>query len=77
MNILFIMIPLAIVLVVVAVFFFFWAANNKQFDDLDSPAYRILLDDDHDAVMMQGKQQSAVKQAKDTAEKADSSQDSG
>ncbi|MGY0399476.1 MAG: cbb3-type cytochrome oxidase assembly protein CcoS [Ostreibacterium sp.] len=51
MSILFIMIPMAIVLVAMAVFFFFWAANNKQFDDLDSPAYRILLDDERDAVM--------------------------
>lgn len=51
MNILFIMIPMAIILVIVAVGFFFWAANNKQFDDLDSPAYRILLDDEKDAVM--------------------------
>lgn len=51
MNILFIMIPMAIILVIVAVSFFFWAANNKQFDDLDSPAYRILLDDEKDAIM--------------------------
>lgn len=55
MNILYIMIPLAIVLVIMAIFFFFWAVNNKQFDDLDSPAYRILLDDEHDAVMQQPK----------------------
>ncbi len=51
MNIIFIMIPMAIVLIAVAVAFFFWATNNKQFDDLDSPAYRILLDDERDAVM--------------------------
>lgn len=51
MNILFLMIPMAIVLVTLAVGFFFWAANNKQFDDLDSPGYRILLDDERDAVM--------------------------
>lgn len=53
MNILFIMIPMAVVLVIVAVAFFFWAANNKQFDDLDSPGFRILLDDEKDATMQQ------------------------
>lgn len=65
MNIIFIMIPMAIVLVAVAVFFFFWAANSKQFDDLDSPAYRILLDDERDAVM-QTKQPSKDKSVSDT-----------
>jgi len=25
---------------------FFWAVRNGQFDDLESPAWRILLDDD-------------------------------
>lgn len=53
MNILFIMIPMAVILVMVAVVFFFWATNNKQFDDLDSPGYRILLDDEKDATMQQ------------------------
>lgn len=57
MNILFIMIPMAVVLVVVAVAFFFWAANNKQFDDLDSPGYRILLDDEKDATMQKNRKQ--------------------
>lgn len=67
MNIIFIMIPMAIVLVAVAVFFFFWAANSKQFDDLDSPAYRILLDDERDAVMQtQTKQSSKDKSVSDT-----------
>ncbi len=59
MNILFIMIPMAIVLVIVAVAFFFWATNNKQFDDLDSPAYRILLDDERDAVMQSAQSDNA------------------
>lgn len=61
MNILFIMIPMAIVLVVVAIAFFFWATNNKQFDDLDSPAYRMLLDDERDAVMQANKSKTARK----------------
>ncbi len=45
MTILFVLIPLAIILLSVAVFAFFWAVNNEQFDDLDSPAYMVLLDD--------------------------------
>jgi cbb3-type cytochrome oxidase maturation protein len=45
-NIIFILIPLGLVLLVAAVWAFFWAIKNDQFDDLDSPAWRILLDDD-------------------------------
>jgi len=46
MSILFALIPLAIGLLAVAVWAFFWAVRSGQFDDLDTPAVRILLDDD-------------------------------
>jgi len=45
-KILFLLIPLSILLLGIAVWAFFWAVRSGQFDDLDSPAYRILLDDD-------------------------------
>jgi cbb3-type cytochrome oxidase maturation protein len=45
-NIIFILIPLGLVLLVAAVWAFFWAIKSGQFDDLDSPARGILLDDD-------------------------------
>jgi cbb3-type cytochrome oxidase maturation protein len=45
MNILFALIPLAMLLLAVAVWAFFWAVRSGQFDDLDTPAVRILLDD--------------------------------
>jgi cbb3-type cytochrome oxidase maturation protein len=46
MNILFALIPLAMLLLACAVWAFFWAVRSGQFDDLDTPAVRILLDDD-------------------------------
>ena len=46
MEILFVLIPLSLVLLGVAVWAFFWAVRTGQFEDLDSPAYRILMDDD-------------------------------
>lgn len=46
MNIILVLIPVSLVLVVIAVLAFFWAVGSGQFDDLDSPAYRILFDDD-------------------------------
>jgi len=46
MSMLFALIPLAIVLLAFAVWAFFWAVRSGQFDDLDTPAVRILLDDE-------------------------------
>jgi cbb3-type cytochrome oxidase maturation protein len=46
MTILFALIPLALLLLVVAVVGFFWAVRTGQFDDLDTPAVQILLDDE-------------------------------
>lgn len=46
MNILYLLIPLGLVLVVIMVAAFFWAAKGGQFDDLQTPAVQILLDDD-------------------------------
>lgn len=46
MSILFALIPLAMVLLAFAVWAFFWAVRSGQFDDLDTPAVRILLDDE-------------------------------
>jgi len=46
MEILFVLIPLAIVLMVVAVVFFLWTVKSGQYDDLEGPAHRILMDDD-------------------------------
>lgn len=46
MSILFVLIPLGLVLVALAVAAFFWATGSGQFDDLDSPAWRVILDDD-------------------------------
>ncbi len=46
MEILFVLIPLSLILLGIAVWAFFWAVRSGQFDDLDSPAYRMLLDED-------------------------------
>lgn len=46
MEIVYVLIPLSIVLLAVAIGIFFWAVNNGQFEDLESPAWRILRDDE-------------------------------
>lgn len=46
MNILYLLIPLGLVLLGIAVWAFMWAVRSGQFDDLEGPAHRILMDDD-------------------------------
>lgn len=46
MNILFLMIPMALLLGVIFVGIFFWAVSHGQLDDLETPAHRILNDNE-------------------------------
>jgi cbb3-type cytochrome oxidase maturation protein len=45
MSVIFVMLPVAMALAGVALAAFFWAAHRGQFDDLETPAYRVLFDD--------------------------------
>ncbi len=49
MSIIFILIPVSLVLVGIGVWAFFWAVRTGQFDELDSAAWEILVDDPADA----------------------------
>lgn len=46
MTSIFLLIPLALMLLGIAIWAFVWAVRNGQFDDLDTEASRILFDDD-------------------------------
>ena len=46
MEVLFILLPLSLVLVGLIVWAVLWAARSGQFDDLEGPAHRILMEDD-------------------------------
>lgn len=46
MSIIYVLIPVAIIIVAVAVAVFFWAVKSNQFEDLDRQGYNILFDDD-------------------------------
>lgn len=46
MEILYLLIPLAIILMIVALLFFTWTVKSGQYDDMEGPAHRILMDDD-------------------------------
>ncbi|WP_320823515.1 cbb3-type cytochrome oxidase assembly protein CcoS [Reinekea sp.] len=50
MDILLLLIPVTLVLLAIAGLLFGWSVRNGQYDDLDSPAQRILFDDDEHMV---------------------------
>ena len=58
MEILPILIGISIIFVFCAVGFFFWGINNGQYDDLESPAHKILFDDDEHLIPDDAKQDS-------------------
>ena len=48
MESLYLLIPLSIVLVFVIAGLFWWSVRSGQFDDLEGPAHRIMMDQDGD-----------------------------
>jgi cbb3-type cytochrome oxidase maturation protein len=46
MTMLYVLIPLAMVLLAVAIWALLWAIKSGQFDDLDSHGWSVVLDDD-------------------------------
>jgi cbb3-type cytochrome oxidase maturation protein len=46
MEALYLLIPLALLLVAIIVWIFLWAVKSDQFEDLEGPAHRIIMEDD-------------------------------
>lgn len=54
MDILYLLIPLSLVFVAVIAYVFLWAVKSGQFEDMEGPAHRILMDDEPTARMDKG-----------------------
>lgn len=46
MEILYLIIPISVILIFFIIWVFLWAVKHGQFDDMEGPAHRILMDDD-------------------------------
>ena len=46
MEIIFLLIPVSLVLLALIVWILMWAVRSGQYDDLEGPAHRILMDED-------------------------------
>jgi cbb3-type cytochrome oxidase maturation protein len=51
MSIVFVLIPVSLVLVGCGIWGFFWAVRTGQFDELDAPAWEILVEDRNEAAL--------------------------
>ena len=65
MRILYLLIPMALGVIGVALWAFLWAVRTGQFDDLEGPAHRILMDDDDPRIPQYGRQQDDNKSLND------------
>ena len=45
MEIIYLLIPIGLLFLGAGIVFFFWAVKHQQFDDMEGPAYRIIMDD--------------------------------
>lgn len=70
MSILYLLIPLAVGLMAVAIAFFLWTVRAGQYDDLEGPAHRILMDDD-DPMIPENARLKNKEPARATAERDD------
>ncbi|MDT3734903.1 MAG: cbb3-type cytochrome oxidase assembly protein CcoS [Denitratisoma sp.] len=50
MEILYLLVPLSVVLVFLIGAIFWWSVRSGQFDDMEGPGYRVLMDDDRPSV---------------------------
>jgi cbb3-type cytochrome oxidase maturation protein len=46
MDIIYLLLPIVLLIAGIMVGVFFWAVKSDQFEDLEGPAHRILMDDD-------------------------------
>lgn len=45
MEIVYLLIPVVLTLVAIMVWLFLWAVKSDQFEDMEGPAHRIIMDD--------------------------------
>lgn len=56
MDILYLLIPISLVLVTLIALVLLWAVKHGQFEDMEGPAHRILMDDDSPVIPNQNQE---------------------
>lgn len=71
MDIIYLLLPVALIIVLIIIGIFFWAVRSDQFDDLEGPAYRILMDDDSEDARIKNKTPKTTDSATDKKDDPD------
>ena len=74
---LYLLIPLSVVLVFIIGVIFWWSVRSGQFDDMEGPAYRMLIDDRDSAKPERQPPENGDEQAELTGEIAEKDTDQG
>lgn len=61
MEILYFLVPIAVLFVFIAVAAFLYSVRSGQYDDLEGPGHRILMDDDDPLIPKYGEEKRAKK----------------
>ena len=61
MEIIYLLIPISLILLGLIVWILLWAVRDGQYDDLEGPAHRILMDEDRLSRQMSSKKGTAKK----------------
>jgi cbb3-type cytochrome oxidase maturation protein len=77
MSILYLLIPLAVVLMAIAIAFFLWTVRTGQYDDLEGPAHRILMDDDDPMIPVNARAKKKVAKPAQTPDAGKAADDLG
>lgn len=59
MDIIYLLLPVALIIVTIIIAIFYWAVRSDQFDDLEGPAHRILMDEQDDTQLNDTQQNAA------------------
>ncbi len=71
MDIIYLLLPVALVIVVIIIVIFFWAVKSDQFEDLEGPAHRILMDDDAGDIKENVSNKNTVKNSTNNLDKSE------
>ena len=64
MEMLFFLIPIAVLFVFIAVAAFLYSVRSGQYEDLEGPGHRILMDDDDPLIPKYGEERQAKRRAR-------------
>jgi cbb3-type cytochrome oxidase maturation protein len=68
MGVLYLFVPISMVIAGILVWAAFWAIRNNQYEDLEGPAHRILLDDDDPRIPNQPEEASRMESSSSSAD---------